>query len=161
MAICPACGGSRVRSGYRPVAFPLRILGIRELLCDDCNYLYRAFSPLPPKTPHRRRQERKADAFAPGGKIDLASLNSDKRARSSESTPSLTIKIPPAVDPKAGARTPSRSSLHRCPDCGSDDTKRRRRRSWERLLFAVSNKRPFLCNSCDFSFYDRQSRAPD
>jgi hypothetical protein len=161
MAICPACGGSRVRSGYRPVAFPMRILGIRELLCDDCNYLYRAFSPLPPKTPHRRRSERKADAFAPGGKIDLATLNSSKRAGAPEAAPSLNIKIPPAAGPAAGARTSSRSSLHRCPDCGSDDTKRRRRRSWERLLFALSSKRPYLCNSCDSSFYDRQSSTSD
>ena len=161
MAICPACGGSRVRSGYRPVAFPLRILGIRELLCDDCNYLYRAFSPLPPRTPHRRRQERKADSFAPGAKIDLATLNSSKRTRVPESAPLLNIQIPPAVDRQSGAHTPSRSSLHRCPDCGSDDTKRRRRRSWERLFFALSSKRPYLCNSCDSSFYDRQSSTSD
>ena len=161
MAICPACGGSHVRSGYRPVVFPLRLLGIRELLCDDCNYLYRAFSPLPPKTPHRRRTERKADAFAPGGKIDLATLNSSKRERAPESAHTLVIKMPAPAASAAGARTASRSSLHRCPDCGSDDTKRRRRRSWERLLFALSNKRPYLCNSCASSFYDRQSSTSD
>lgn len=161
MAICPACGGSRVRSGYRPVAFPLRILGIRELLCDDCNYLYRAFSPLPPKTPHRRRPERKADTFAPRGKADLATLNSIKREPATEAAPSLKIEIPLAVNSVTETRTSSRSSLHRCPDCGSDDTKRRRRRAWERWIFALSDKRPYLCNSCDFSFYDRQNGASE
>lgn len=137
MAVCPSCGSSRVRSGYKPVPLPLRLFGIRELLCDSCNYLYRAFSPLPPKKPHRHHHQRKTDVFAAGGSVDLH-----------------TLKLPPPVDPAANAHARSRHAAHICPQCGSDNTKRRRRRVWERIVFALSDKRAYICHDCDASFYD-------
>lgn len=76
MASCPSCQGSRVRAGYRPVAFPLRLLGFRELLCDDCNYLYRAFSPLPPPSGRRKSSSNKADVFMPA-EVRKATTNGD------------------------------------------------------------------------------------
>jgi len=58
MPTCPSCGSSRVQGGYRPPHIFLRLVGIRELLCNECNYLYRAFSPIPPRTP-RKHESRK------------------------------------------------------------------------------------------------------
>lgn len=155
MAVCPSCSSSRVRSGYRPVPFPLRILGIRELLCDNCNYLYRAFSPLPPKKPQRHHHDRKADVFAPGAAVDLQTLKRPATGSAPTPTAPHQIKLAPPVDPATSAHTHAHHAMHFCPHCGSDNTKRRRRRFWERVVFALSSKRAYLCNDCDASFYDR------
>ena len=85
MATCPSCKSSRLRTGYRPVALPLRLLGFRELLCDDCNLLYRAFSPFPPRSPRKRQSGRKANTLIPPS-------NSAERTRTAES---------PILKPKA------------------------------------------------------------
>ncbi|MBX3278153.1 MAG: hypothetical protein KF868_09140 [Acidobacteria bacterium] len=158
MAVCPSCGSSRVRSGYKPVPFPLRMFGVRELLCDSCNYLYRAFSPLPPKKPHRHHHHRKADVFAAGGSVDLQTLKKPPTNAPNpvpEATTHPPIELPPSVDPAASAHARSRHAAHTCPQCGSDNTKRRRRRVWERIVFALSDKRAYICHDCDASFYDR------
>jgi hypothetical protein len=41
---CPKCKSSRLRRGYRPTAFVLRMFGIYNLLCDDCNLLFKGFA---------------------------------------------------------------------------------------------------------------------
>lgn len=168
MAVCPSCGSSRVRRGYQPVPFPLRMLGIRELLCDNCNYLYRAFSPLPPKSHHRRHTERRTEPSLASHPPALDTLDKDNlhkldkeapihgKSPLYQARPPLLIDLPPAVDPAADARAHFRHNARICPQCGSDQTKRRRRRLWERAVFAFSDKRPYTCLSCDASFYDRQ-----
>jgi hypothetical protein len=72
MAMCPSCGSSRLRSGYRKTAIVLRAVGVRTLLCDDCNCEFRGFSPLPPKRVTRR--ERKADVFNKTQDFDLEAV---------------------------------------------------------------------------------------
>jgi transposase-like protein len=74
MVICPSCGSSRIRNDYKPAPFYLRIFGIRSLLCDHCNYPFRAFSPLPPKTRRPRTFAQKADVFNPAPNVDLAQI---------------------------------------------------------------------------------------
>ena len=139
MRHCPSCNSTHVRSGYRPAPFPLRIVGFRELLCDNCNYLYRAFSPLPPK--HARRpQPRKADAFIP--------------APPKGSMPT-TIDLPKALSyppptPKVAHNT------HVCPHCGSSNTSRTRRGFVARRVLFLSEKRPYICNDCDRQFTQRR-----
>lgn len=72
MLVCPSCGSSRIRNGYKPALFILRVIGIRALLCDNCNYPFQAFSPFPPKS-RRPKQSAKADyPVAPA--VDLAQL---------------------------------------------------------------------------------------
>lgn len=41
---CPKCHSSRIRKGYKPTPFPLRLVGLRHLLCNDCNLLFTGFS---------------------------------------------------------------------------------------------------------------------
>jgi hypothetical protein len=41
---CPKCKSSRIRRGYRPTPWPLRLIGRYNLLCDDCNLLFRGFA---------------------------------------------------------------------------------------------------------------------
>jgi hypothetical protein len=145
MPNCPSCGSARVRSGYRPAPLSLRIIGFRELLCDNCNYLYRAFSPLPPKHPRRHSATRKADVFAPGSRKETPAIEIAGRLPDS-----------PAAEPTPNHPTirPHGDKESRvCPICGSTETRRRRRRSWERLILVFSEKRPYHCADCDGSFF--------
>jgi len=73
MLVCPSCGSSRIRNGYKPAMFFLRIVGIRALLCDNCNFPFQAFSPFPPKT-RRPKQIAKADVYPFAPAVDLEQL---------------------------------------------------------------------------------------
>jgi transposase-like protein len=50
----------------------------------------------------------------------------------------------------------SHRSRHVCPQCGSTDTERRRRRLWERVAFYFSDIRAYTCRICGTSFYARR-----
>jgi predicted RNA-binding Zn-ribbon protein involved in translation (DUF1610 family) len=91
MVTCPSCGSSRIRNDYKPAPFYLRIFGIRGLLCDHCNYPFRAFSPLPPKTRRPRAFTRKADVFNAAPTVDLAQISQNPIRKESE----LKVIFPP------------------------------------------------------------------
>ena len=74
MVTCPSCASSRIRNDYKPAPFYLRIFGIRGLLCDHCNYPFRAFCPLPPKTRRPRVFMQNADQFSSAPAVDLNEL---------------------------------------------------------------------------------------
>jgi transposase-like protein len=42
-----------------------------------------------------------------------------------------------------------------CPECGSNWVRRRQRSGLERVVFALTNHKAFICRSCDASFYTR------
>jgi hypothetical protein len=42
-----------------------------------------------------------------------------------------------------------------CPECGSNWVRRRQRSGLERVVFAITNHKAFICRSCDASFYAR------
>ena len=76
MVTCPSCGSTKIRNDYKPAPTVLRIVGIRALLCDNCNCQFRAFSPLPPKSRRPRGSSaRKADVFNAKEAVDLSNLN--------------------------------------------------------------------------------------
>ena len=52
---CPKCGSRRIRRGYDPTPWFMRLFGIRRLLCDHCNWLFTGFGILlsPRKTKRR------------------------------------------------------------------------------------------------------------
>jgi uncharacterized protein YlaI len=81
MAVCPACGSSRLRNGYRSAPIPMRLVGIRTLLCDNCNYEFRAFAPIAPKRQYARRSQRKADIFNLAPAVDLHAIGQPGAAR--------------------------------------------------------------------------------
>jgi len=104
MVICPSCGSSRIRNDYKPAPIWLRVMGVRGLLCDNCNFPFRAFSPLPPKTRRPRQSLRKADVFPPSPVIDLTQIRqsspvetSDARATTPPEKLGLRV-VPPPVD---------------------------------------------------------------
>lgn len=55
MVACPFCKSPHLRDDYRPAPFYLRIVGIRALLCDNCNVQFKTFSPFSPEKSRRRR----------------------------------------------------------------------------------------------------------
>lgn len=91
MVTCPSCNSSRIRNDYKPAPFYLRIFGIRALLCDHCNYPFRAFSPLPPKTRRPRALTQKADVFHSAPSVDLTQI----RRTPVMEKPEFILSIPP------------------------------------------------------------------
>lgn len=64
---CPKCRSTRIRRGYRPTAWPLRMFGYYSLLCDDCNLLFRGFV-VPGTVPrHGGRKKKEPVSGAPEG----------------------------------------------------------------------------------------------
>jgi hypothetical protein len=55
MVACPFCKSPHIRDDYRPAPFFMRIIGIRALLCDNCNVQFKTFMPLSPERAKRRR----------------------------------------------------------------------------------------------------------
>jgi hypothetical protein len=60
---CPKCKSSRLRRGYRPSPLILRMFGIYNLLCDDCNLLFRGFA-VPGTVPRHGGKKKKHHAPA-------------------------------------------------------------------------------------------------
>jgi len=42
---CPRCNSSRIQRGYKGVVVPLRLLGMHELLCNNCNLEFKSLGP--------------------------------------------------------------------------------------------------------------------
>jgi len=84
MVVCPSCGSSRIRNDYKPAPLWLRLMGVRGLLCDNCNFPFRAFSPLPPKSRRPRHAQRKADVFSPAPPIDLTQIHQNPLVEKAE-----------------------------------------------------------------------------
>ena len=59
---CRKCKSKRIRRGYKKMPLVLRVLGIYELLCDDCNLLFTGFAV--PWTVSSRKKRRSQRAMA-------------------------------------------------------------------------------------------------
>lgn len=221
MALCPSCGSARLRNGYRTAPLPLRMVGIRTLLCDNCNFEFRAFCPREPKRGNGQRSKRKADIFNAAPAVDLqamdqpglaaarrkpAAINFDRSALPVHAaSPVATYDARPASSnlprdfdddlmprPVASAvegalpgnmrarisSPPSsvateepliklkedleerrkKGSSQICPQCESHDVSRRHRRLWQRIVFGLTQIRPYRCDNCGHAFY--ASRQP-
>ena len=55
---CPKCKSTRIRRGYSPTPFLLRMFGIYNLLCDHCNLLFKGFA-VPGTVPKHKGRKRK------------------------------------------------------------------------------------------------------
>lgn len=42
---CPRCNSSRIQRGYKALVAPLRLLGMHELLCNNCNLEFKSLGP--------------------------------------------------------------------------------------------------------------------
>jgi hypothetical protein len=43
--LCPRCKSSRIQRGYNAVAIPLRLIGMHELLCNNCGLEFKSLDP--------------------------------------------------------------------------------------------------------------------
>lgn len=43
---CPRCNSQRIQRGYHALGIPLRLIGIQELLCNNCNLEFKKLDPL-------------------------------------------------------------------------------------------------------------------
>ena len=82
---CPRCNSSRIQRGYKGLLVPLRLLGMHELLCNNCNLEFKSVDPFkkfkrtrsPEKEPfHNRRRGPRYLAHLPTT-IHLAEKNRD------------------------------------------------------------------------------------
>ena len=48
-----------------------------------------------------------------------------------------------------------------CPHCGTADTERRRRRFWEKAIFAFTDVRAYNCRICGGDFYARRKKQAE
>ncbi len=225
MALCPSCGSARLRNGYRTAPLPLRVLGFRTLLCDNCNFQFQAFCPREPKRGNGQRSKRKADVFNAAPGVDLQTLEQPGAAATRRKPPAVSfdrsalpvhadslvaeparpalrdlpedfdndlIQAPPApqsVAPSIEEAVPGnmrarisapppplpteepllklkedlaerrkKGAQQTCPQCDSHDVSRRHRRLWQRIVFGLTQIRPYRCDSCGHKFY--ASRQP-
>ncbi len=61
---CPKCGSRRIRRGYRPTPLLIRLFGIYNLLCDNCNLLFTGFA-IPGTVPSHSTRKTKQQSQTP------------------------------------------------------------------------------------------------
>ncbi|MEK7832218.1 MAG: hypothetical protein AAB401_14080 [Acidobacteriota bacterium] len=110
MVICPSCGSSRTRNDYKPAPIFLRVVGVRALLCDNCNFQFRAFSPVPPKSRRPRHTTRKADVFNSAESVDLGQLSFNESS-AERHEPKLTLPMTPKPSQPMQMRQPMQIGL--------------------------------------------------
>lgn len=183
MLLCRSCGSSRIRNGYQPPPFPLRMLLVRTVLCDNCNLQFYAFSPRMPSSGRERkkRSSRPDSDFAPvATAVDLSRMKSlsGEAVTSASGRQGLSASAETSVmwqtlaneedvfeneqalsqesdqEDAAGDVVEVRhSNRPRCPRCQSIHTRRQHRKALERLLLTFTGSRPFQCESCGKRFY--------
>src|SRR5205085_11972853 len=84
-------GSGRLRNGYRTAPLPLRVIGVRTLLCDNCNFEFRAFCPREPKRGNGQRSKRKADVFNAAPAVDLHTLGQPGAVVNRRVEPAITF----------------------------------------------------------------------
>ena len=174
MVICPSCGSSRIRNDYKPAPFFLRILGIRGLLCDNCNYPFRAFSLLPPKNRRPQHHKHKADVFNSAPVVDLARIRQSQPAE----TPELRLVTPPqerlefvvsassptsaqvriVTDHIAPARTDLRTEVTRIHAQGLKEREPRNGKSPKQTAQSVETASSQICPGCGSRNVKRRHR---
>lgn len=184
MAVCAACGSARVRNDYKPAPWWLRLIGVRALLCDYCNHQFRAFAPLPPKTRRPRQSTQKADVFNHAPVVNLHQLDrSEPVAKSAPpAEPARIINLKRANEqttpPRNELRTqiiclqthsakgeqvappkqtaPSVTGQLACPECGSQNLKRRHRNTVEKAVLSFTAHKAYNCRDCGAAFYAKK-----
>ena len=68
---CPRCNSNRIRRGYRPTSFFLKILFRYNLLCDNCNWEFKGFAVPGTVSYKPTRKLKKHDSAKEEGKIGV------------------------------------------------------------------------------------------
>jgi hypothetical protein len=179
--VCPSCKSSRIRNDYKPAPIYLRIIGIRSLLCDYCNFQFRAFCPFPPK--RGKTKQRKVGPPNTGNesvkKIDLKRLSQKSSQNGSittrppsvvgelvdEFTNKFSTEVMRLIEENFG-KSKTRQLTEKeqeeelklpiCPECWSKRVKQVHRNSLEKAFLSFTDHKAFYCRSCGYSFYSKQ-----
>ena len=149
MQICPRCGSTRVRHGYGRERFGLRLIGVRELLCNHCNLSFTRFvlPGMMPKSSHRskkRGHHEAKDATAPTSEQATAPLSTQATA--------------PVSAQSNGKRHRQRNRRSKqCPRCDGKNVHRSSRRGIREHAISIFSLYPYRCHDCDKRFYVRRA----
>lgn len=113
--------------------------------------------PVPQKNPHANPLL--AQATSAGAMSVTPSLPPPAKPAASEAA-KPTIKAQWQMPAEALEELETRRQSHRshqtCPQCGTSDTERRRRKLWEKVAFAFTSIRAYKCRICGEHFYARR-----
>ena len=188
MAKCPACRSTRVYKGYRPAPLLLRLVFIHDFLCENCNLQFRGFSLTPPRSRRRKSKKSSdhssQTSYSPNLEATvaqqeiarnnplLAQAQSAAAVSQALPTPPRPAQQEPPAPPKVQGQwqmpaqefeeLETKRRSHRshqvCPSCGATDTERRRRKLWEKAIFAFTDMRAYKCRICGADFYARRKK---
>ena len=156
MQICPRCGSTRVRHGYGRERFGLRLIGVRELLCNQCNLSFTRFvlPGMMPKSSHhskKRRNHEAKDVTPP------ASAQSTAPASEQSNPPISPQSTAPVSAQSSGKRHRQRNRRSKqCPRCDGKNVHRSSRRGIREHVISIFSLYPYRCHDCDKRFYVRR-----
>src|SRR5205823_7479711 len=157
MQICPRCGSTRVRHGYGRERFGLRLIGVRELLCNQCNLSFTRFvlPGMMPKSSHhskKRRNHEAKDVTPP------ASAQSTAPASEQSNPPISPQSTAPVSAQSSGKRHRQRNRRSKqCPRCDGKNVHRSSRRGIREHAISIFSLYPYRCHDCDKRFYVRRT----
>ena len=157
MQICPRCGSTRVRRGYGRERFGLRLIGVRELLCNHCNLSFTRFvlPGMMPKSSHhskKRRNHEAKDVTPP------ASAQSTAPASEQSNPPISPQSTAPVSAQSSGKRHRQRNRRSKqCPRCDGKNVHRSSRRGIREHAISIFSLYPYRCHDCDKRFYVRRT----
>ena len=149
MQICPRCSSTRVRRGYGRERFGLRLIGVRELLCNHCNLSFTRFvlPGMMPKSSHRSKKRGNHEAKDPTAPASAQST-----------APDSTQSTAPASAQSSGKRhRPKTRRSKQCPRCDGKNVHRSSRRGIREHAISIFSLYPYRCHDCDKRFYVRRA----
>ena len=153
MQICPRCGSTRVRHGYGRERFGLRLIGVRELLCNQCNLSFTRFvlPGMMPKSSHHSKKRRNHEA-------PPASAQSTAPASEQSNPPISPQSTAPVSAQSSGKRHRQRNRRSKqCPRCDGKNVHRSSRRGIRERAISIFSLYPYRCHDCDKRFYVRRT----
>lgn len=141
MQICPRCGSTRVRHGYGRERFGLRLIGVRELLCNHCNLSFTRFvlPGMMPRSSHRSK------------KLGNHETKDTTAPLSAQST------APVSAPSNGKRRRPRNRHSKRCPRCDGRNVHRSSRRGIREHAISIFSLYPYRCHDCEERFYVRRA----
>ena len=141
MQICPRCGSTRVRHGYGRERFGLRLIGVRELLCNHCNLSFTRFvlPGMMPKSSHhskKRGNHEAQDTTAPASAQSTAPVSAQSNGKT---------------------HRPRNRRSKQCPRCDGKNVHRSSRRGIREHAISIFSLYPYRCHDCDKRFYVRRA----
>jgi hypothetical protein len=141
MRRCPKCESSRIRRGYGTGSFVLRLIGFRELLCNNCNLRFTRFvvPGTMPKSSHKQKSANKS--------VETSPVESQQAA--------VVVETSPPED--HGRHRHEQGNSKRCPQCHSANIHRSSRRGMREKIISVVSFYPYRCHKCEKRFYARRA----